>query len=68
MNAARAIECSACGHAYSSGTWAELPVVRTLTSGDLHAYVSTWEDARVIEVRACVECGRSMARTTTRAA
>jgi hypothetical protein len=68
MNATRAIECSACGYAYSSRTWAALPVVRTLTSGDLHAYVSVWEDARVIEVRACARCGRSMARTTTRAA
>jgi hypothetical protein len=65
---ARGVECGGCGHAYSSRTWATLAVVRTLTSRELHAYVSAWEEARVIEVRACAHCGRSLARTTTGAA
>ncbi len=68
MSAARGIECSGCGRAYSPGAWSSLAVMRTLTSHDLHPYVSVWESARVIEVRACAHCGRSMARTTTRAA
>ena len=67
MNAPRAFECGGCGHAYSSGAWSSLAVVRTLTSHELHAYLSSWEDARVIEVRACAQCGRTMARTTTAA-
>jgi hypothetical protein len=68
MSAGGGVECGGCGRAYSSGTWAKLAVVRTLTSRDLHPYVSVWEDARVIEVRTCVACGRALARTTTRAA
>jgi hypothetical protein len=68
MSAEPSIECGACRRAYSFIAWSSLAVVRTLTSHELRAYVSTWEDARVIEVRACATCGRSMARTTTRAA
>jgi len=68
VNSTRAILCGGCGHEYSSGTWSALAVVHTLTSLELHAYLSAWEEARVIEVRACAECGRPMARTTTHAA
>jgi hypothetical protein len=68
MSVPQAILCGGCGHAHSPGAWAALAVVRTLTSRELNAYVSTWEDARVIEVRACARCGGGMARTTIRAA
>ena len=48
MSDTRAVLCGGCGHEYSSGTWSALTVVHTFTSLELHAYLSTWEEARVI--------------------
>ena len=68
MSAPRSAACSQCRHEYSGAAWAALPVVQTLTGRELGAYVSAWQEAHVIEVRACAVCGGTMARTTTRAA
>lgn len=70
MSVESAVECSGCRRGYSSSTWRALPVVRTLTQSDVQPYVVGWEASRVIEVRACAECGRPMARCAkgTRAA
>lgn len=62
------VECGACGHGHSPATWSALPVLRTLTESDVRAYVVGWGERRVIEVRACLECGQPMARAATRAA
>lgn len=56
------VVCAGCRCAYSPPAWRALSIVSTLTSRELHAYVVAWEDSRVIEVRACAKCGRSMAR------
>jgi hypothetical protein len=60
--------CGGCRSGYSQGEWLALSIVDTLTSRELLHCVIAWEAARVIEVRACATCGRSMARATTRAA
>jgi hypothetical protein len=68
MTPFRDVVCAGCRSGYSRGEWLALSIVDTLTSRELSHYVIAWEDARVIEVRACATCGRSMARATTRAA
>jgi RNA polymerase subunit RPABC4/transcription elongation factor Spt4 len=68
MNSSGDIVCAGCRSAYSRGEWLGLSIVDTLTSRELRPYVLAWEEVRVIEVRACATCGRSMARATTRAA
>ena len=66
MSVSATVECGVCGHGYTRATWSKLPVLRTLTERDVRAYVVAWGERRVIEVRACLECGRPMARAATR--
>jgi hypothetical protein len=68
MSLSAKVECGGCGRGYSRATWSALPVLRTLTERDVRAYVVGWGERRVIEVRACLDCGRPMARAATRAA
>ena len=56
------ISCGRCRRAYSRVAWASLPKVCTLTADDVQRHVIDWHDERIIEVRACAACGRSMAR------
>ena len=56
------ISCGRCRRTYSWLAWGSLPKVCTLTADDVQKHVIDWRDERVIEVRACAACGRSMAR------
>jgi hypothetical protein len=56
------ISCGRCRRAYSFIAWSDLPKVCTLTADDVQRHVIDWRDERVIEVRSCAACGRSMAR------
>lgn len=56
------ISCGRCRRAYSLLAWKDLPRVCTLTADDVQRHVIDWRDERVIEVRSCAACGRSMAR------
>jgi hypothetical protein len=56
------ISCGRCRRSYSRLAWGSLPKVCTLTADDVQKHVIDWRDERVIEVRACAACGRSMAR------
>jgi hypothetical protein len=56
------ISCGRCRRAYSRAAWASLPKVCTLTADDVQRHVIDWHEERIIEVRACAACGRSMAR------
>ena len=57
------VECGGCLRTYTSESWESLPLVRTLTSGELERIVVGWREERVIEVRACEVCGRELARS-----
>jgi hypothetical protein len=56
------ISCGRCRRAYSRVAWGSLQKVCTLTADDVQRHVIDWRDERIIEVRACAACGRSMAR------
>jgi hypothetical protein len=68
MSPLREVICAGCRSAFTRDEWAALSIVNTLTRRELELYVLAWEDARVIEVRACATCGRCIARATARAA
>jgi hypothetical protein len=68
LSTAADVVCAGCRSAYSRPAWLALSIVSTLTRSELKPYVLAWEDSRVIEVRACSKCGRTMARAITRAA
>jgi hypothetical protein len=59
---APSIRCARCGHTCSADVWRSWPRQQTLTSADLTGYVSRWPSGVSVEVRACVGCGRAMAR------
>jgi hypothetical protein len=62
------VECGGCLRRYSRAGWESLPLVRTLTRGELAQYVVRWHEARAIEVRRCASCDREMARVSATAA
>jgi hypothetical protein len=66
MSAQASISCGQCRHAYSLSAWDALPRVQTLTADEVYRHVVEWREDRVIEVRSCSACGRSMARIVER--
>ena len=58
--------CGRCRRSYSRRAWQDLAKLRTLSADEVHRHVVDWRDERVIEVRACTSCGRSMARMVSR--
>ncbi len=59
---AGSISCGRCRRIYTLQAWRALTKVRTLSADEVHRHLKDWRDERVIEVRACVACGRAMAR------
>ena len=60
------IRCARCGHSCSAEAWRARPTERTLTHVDLGGCVIAWPADAVVEVRACVGCGKAIARRVTR--
>ena len=58
------IECGVCLRSYSATSWRALPLVRTLTPGEIEAIIVRWRQERVIEVRTC-GCGHELARASS---
>jgi hypothetical protein len=54
--------CRACATFESDEQWRSLPLVRSMESVDLVPHITTHWTGRAIEVRRCVQCGRSIAR------
>jgi hypothetical protein len=54
--------CPGCATFYSEEQWRALTLVRSMNARDLVPLVTTSWSGRVIEVRECSRCGRSIAR------
>jgi hypothetical protein len=53
--------CGACATFESDEQWRALPLVRVMRAEDVMQFVTHWR-AKVIEIRRCRRCGRSVAR------
>jgi hypothetical protein len=61
----RSPSCRACARFDSDDQWRTLELVRSMGAGDLVPAITTrWTD-RVVEVRKCPRCRRSIARLVT---
>jgi Zn ribbon nucleic-acid-binding protein len=60
-------KCAACARDITMACWQELPLIETIEGATILQHVSVWPDDKAIEVRACRDCGRSIARTVRRA-
>jgi hypothetical protein len=58
---ARSVRCISCGERYSNGSWRALGQVKTLGLEEIGQHVVAWPAGHVVEVRACVRCGRALA-------
>jgi hypothetical protein len=54
--------CARCSATSRGDVWSALAPVQTLTEDEVSHHVTAWPDGRAVEVRACVECGRKVAR------
>jgi hypothetical protein len=59
---AEQIRCSGCANFDRDEQWRALPLVQSMSAGDLVPLVTTHWNDRVIEVRRCTRCGRHVAR------
>ena len=62
-----ALRCGACGHVLSERAWRSQAPAHTLSVRDLRDVVVAWPEGAVIEVRACPQCGRGIARMVRKA-
>jgi hypothetical protein len=63
-NSGVVVRCACCQGAWPIEAWRALPTMATLTASTLRDYVSAWPADTVVEVRACLGCGRAIARRT----
>jgi hypothetical protein len=61
---ANVVRCTSCSRTWPLEAWRALPTMATLTASKLRDYVSAWPADTVVEVRACLGCGRAIARRT----
>ncbi len=62
MASRRVTPCGGCGQSYDAAAWTSLDPVGTLAPDEVRPHVVAWPEPRIIEVRACRRCGRSLAR------
>jgi hypothetical protein len=55
-------ECRGCASFESYEQWRTLPLLHSLSAGDLVPFVTTRWSRGAIEVRKCLRCGRGVAR------
>jgi len=53
--------CTQCGRSFAPEAWGALDLVDRITSERVRAFVTSWPDAEVVEVRTC-DCGHALAR------
>jgi hypothetical protein len=56
----RSVRCVSCHQSYSAEDWRALGEVKTLGREEISRHVVTWPEGYVVEVRACVRCGRAL--------
>lgn len=56
-------KCAACARELTLACWQELPLIEMIESATILQNVSVWPADKEIEVRACRDCGRAIART-----
>jgi hypothetical protein len=55
-------ECRRCASLSSYEQWRALPLLQSMSAGDLVPFVTTRWSRGAIEVRKCPQCGRGVAR------
>src|SRR5580658_1928514 len=59
------VSCGSCASTFTELAWLALPLAEVLTAAAVSAFTVSWPPMRVIEVRRCSRCGRSIARSTS---
>jgi len=60
----RPLRCGGCAASFEPHAWLALPLVAVLAGEAIASHVIKWPLGVRIEIRRCLRCGRSMARTT----